>query len=80
MSLVYYFTYNSRVYAVLYHTTDSNIVNYKSVFSLVARSLKFGYVPETVVSPETPSIFSVITTTTYGVATTTGSVSTTVIE
>ncbi len=42
--LVYYFIYNNRVYVLLYHTTDSSIVNYKVVISLVARSLDFGFI------------------------------------
>lgn len=40
-NLVYYFLNNDKVYVLLYHTTDSMIVNYKSVLSLVARSLNF---------------------------------------
>lgn len=40
-NLVYYFIKDNRVYVLLYHTTDSMIVNYKSVLSLVARSLDF---------------------------------------
>ena len=40
--LVYYFVYNNKVYVLLYHTTDSSVVNYKAVISLVARSLNFG--------------------------------------
>lgn len=50
--LVYYFVYNNKVYTILYHTTDSNFVNYKSVISLMARSFKFGYIPEIVVPQE----------------------------
>jgi len=40
-NLVYYFINNNRVYVFLYHTTDSMIVNYKSVLSLMVRSLDF---------------------------------------
>lgn len=46
--LVYYFVYNGKVYVLLYHTTNSSVVNYKSVFSLVARSLNFDiFIPVT---------------------------------
>lgn len=40
-NLVYYFLNNDKVYVLLYHTTDTMIVNYKSVLSLVARSFDF---------------------------------------
>ncbi len=36
--LVYYFVDKNRVYAMVYHTTDSNTVNYKSVMLMMARS------------------------------------------
>lgn len=36
--LVYYFIDNSHVYVLIYHTTDSNTVNYRSVLLLLARS------------------------------------------
>lgn len=39
--LVYYFYNESRVYAILYHTTDSNVLNYKSVLTMIARSFRF---------------------------------------
>lgn len=39
-SLVYYFSDNSHVYVLLYHTTDSNIVNYRSVLVMMARSFR----------------------------------------
>lgn len=37
-SLVYYFYDAEHVYVVLYHTTDSRVVNYRSVISMMARS------------------------------------------
>lgn len=39
-SLVYYFYDNNHVYVLLYHTTDSNAVNYRSVMVMVARSFR----------------------------------------
>lgn len=36
--LVYYFYDTEHVYVVLYHTTDSRVVNYRSVISMMARS------------------------------------------
>ncbi len=75
-SLVYYFVYNNKVYVLLYHTTDSSVVNYKAVISLVARSLNFGLTAPVLI-PQEPLITapsSTITTTT--VSTTTVSTST----
>lgn len=40
-NLVYYFVYNGKVYVFLYHTTEFMVVNYKSVLSLMIRSLDF---------------------------------------
>lgn len=39
--LVYYFVDKEHVYVFTYHTTDSNIVNYKSVLLMMARSFSF---------------------------------------
>ncbi|MDO9509921.1 MAG: hypothetical protein Q7J14_01370 [Candidatus Magasanikbacteria bacterium] len=76
--LVYYFVYNNKVYAVLYHTTDSNFVNYKAIISLVARSLKFGYSFEVVVPQELLDVIPTSTQTTTGsIENTTGSTDTT---
>ena len=45
-SLVYYFTDSAHVYAVIYHTTDSNTVNFRSVMVMMARSFRTaGFVP-----------------------------------
>ncbi len=45
-NLVYYFTDNSHVYVLLYHTTDSNIVNYRSILVMMARSFRTqGFAP-----------------------------------
>lgn len=55
-SLVYYFYDTSHVYALIYHTTDSNIVNYKSVMVMVARSFKSpSFVPPEPGSPAATS-------------------------
>jgi len=79
--LVYYFVYNNKVYAVLYHTTDSNIVNYKAIISLVARSLKFGYSPVLITPQELLVSIPISSETTTGsITTTTDSVSSTVLE
>lgn len=60
--LVYYFVNNDKVYVLLYHTTDSSIVNYKSVFALVARSFDFQISEQTVLEEQTPLINSTSTT------------------
>ncbi len=36
--LVYYFPTNTRVYTLIFHTTDSNIVNFRSIIKIMARS------------------------------------------
>ncbi|MFA6486256.1 MAG: hypothetical protein WCT40_02730 [Candidatus Magasanikbacteria bacterium] len=38
--LIYYFGDATHVYALLYHTTDSNTVNYRSVINMMARSFR----------------------------------------
>ena len=60
--LVYYFVNNDKVYVLLYHTTDSSIVNYKSVFALVARSFDFKISEQTVLEEQMPLINSTSTT------------------
>jgi hypothetical protein len=45
-SLVYYFYDSNHVYVLLYHTTDSNAVHYRSVMVMMARSFRSaGFVP-----------------------------------
>lgn len=45
-NLVYYFTDNAHVYTIIYHTTDSNVVNFRSVIVMMARSfMSAGFVP-----------------------------------
>ncbi|HSR89493.1 MAG TPA: hypothetical protein VLK22_03850 [Candidatus Udaeobacter sp.] len=45
-NLVYYFTDNNHVYVLVYHTTDSNTVNFRSVMVMIARSFRSaGFVP-----------------------------------
>lgn len=49
-NLVYYFMDDNHVYVVVYHTTDSNVVNYRSVMVMLARSFRTpGFVPSEVV-------------------------------
>lgn len=53
-SLVYYFMDDNHVYVMVYHTTDSNVVNYRSVAVMMARSFRSpGFTPPEVVSPST---------------------------
>ncbi|OGH91701.1 MAG: hypothetical protein A2534_04860 [Candidatus Magasanikbacteria bacterium RIFOXYD2_FULL_39_9] len=45
-SLVYYFADSAHVYAIIYHTTDSNTVNFRSIIVMMARSFRTaGFVP-----------------------------------
>jgi len=39
-NLVFYFADSGHVFAILYHTTDSNTVNYRSVMTMLARSFR----------------------------------------
>lgn len=39
-NLVYYFMDDSHIYVMVYHTTDSNVVNYRSVMVMMARSFR----------------------------------------
>ncbi|MFA7653976.1 MAG: hypothetical protein WCX97_02945 [Candidatus Magasanikbacteria bacterium] len=39
-NLVYYFSDNNHVYVILYHTTDSVSINYRSVITMMARSFR----------------------------------------
>lgn len=38
--LVYYFESQDKVYVIVYHTTDSTVVNYRSIIKLTARSFE----------------------------------------
>ncbi len=38
--LTYYFTDGRLVYAIIYHTTDSDVVNYRAVIKMMARSFQ----------------------------------------
>ncbi len=49
-NLVYYFTDSQHVYVLLYHTTDSNTVNFRSVMVMMARSFR----SKDFVMPENP--------------------------
>jgi len=40
--LVYFILKNNKIFGIFYHTTDSNIVNYKIVITMMARSFQFG--------------------------------------
>jgi len=48
--LVYYFTDGQKVFVIAYHTTDSNVINYRSIVKMIARSFRMvgniGIVPE----------------------------------
>ncbi|MDD2758186.1 MAG: hypothetical protein PHD72_02315 [Patescibacteria group bacterium] len=55
--LVYYFISNNRLYALVYHTTNSNVVNYKIVLEIMARSFQTDVPPETVATPATTVVF-----------------------
>jgi hypothetical protein len=52
-SLVYYFFDNNHVYVMLYHTTDSSVVNYRSVMVMMARSFKSAQfiIPDNISAP-----------------------------
>lgn len=39
-NLVYYFVDGNHVHVLIYHTTDSNVVNYRSVLVMMARSFR----------------------------------------
>ncbi len=38
--LVYYFSDRTHVYVMLYHTTDSNVINFRSAITMMARSFR----------------------------------------
>jgi hypothetical protein len=40
--LTYYFATPNRVYVIVYHTTDSDVVNYRTVGKVMARSFVTG--------------------------------------
>jgi hypothetical protein len=44
--LVYFFPKDDKIFGIFYHTTDSNIINYKIVAKLIARSFQFGNITE----------------------------------
>ncbi len=44
--LVYFLPKGNQVFVILYHTTDSNIVNYRLVIKMIARSFQFGNATE----------------------------------
>lgn len=51
-NLVYYFTDDTHVYVMVYHTTDSNVVNFRSVMVMMARSFRSsGFVPPEIIPP-----------------------------
>ncbi|MEK7131435.1 MAG: hypothetical protein AAB797_01715, partial [Patescibacteria group bacterium] len=51
-NLVYYFMDDTRVYVMIYHTTDSNVVNYRSVMVMMARSFRsVGFTPPEIIPP-----------------------------
>lgn len=44
--LVYFFPKDDKVFGIFYHTTDSNIINYKIAAKMLARSFQFGNITE----------------------------------
>jgi len=49
-NLVYYFMDDNHIYAMVYHTTDSNAVNYRSVIVMMARSFRSpGFTPSEII-------------------------------
>jgi hypothetical protein len=51
-NLVYYFEDGIHVYVLVYHTTDSNVVNFRSAMVMMARSFRSaGFVPPEVTPP-----------------------------
>lgn len=51
-NLVYYFMDDNHVYVMVYHTTDSNAVNYRSVMVMMARSFRSpGFTPPEIIPP-----------------------------
>lgn len=51
-NLVYYFMDDNRVYVMVYHTTDSNVVNFRSIMVMMARSFRTpGFVPPETTPP-----------------------------
>ncbi len=74
--LVYFFPKDDKMVAVIYHTTDSSIVNYKIVAVMMARSFQFGQasaIPDRVVenNMSNPTVSSSSTTSTILSATST---------
>lgn len=41
-NLVYFFPKGDKMFMILYHTTDSSIINYRIVIKMLARSFQFG--------------------------------------
>lgn len=41
-SLVYFFQKGNQIFSILYHTTDSTVINYRMVIKMLARSFQFG--------------------------------------
>ncbi|OGH90231.1 MAG: hypothetical protein A2537_02015 [Candidatus Magasanikbacteria bacterium RIFOXYD2_FULL_36_9] len=40
--LVYFFQNGNKIFSIIYHTTDSTVVNYRQVIKMLARSFQFG--------------------------------------
>lgn len=55
-NLVYYFMDDNHIYAMIYHTTDSNAVNYRSAMVMMARSFRTpGFAPLEIAPPAAES-------------------------
>ncbi len=51
-NLVYYFMDDKNVFVMVYHTTDSNTVNYRSIMVMMARSFRSpGFTPPEIIPP-----------------------------
>lgn len=53
-NLVYYFTDAKHVYVLLYHTTDSTVVNYRMVMQMMANSLRLNDNNNSIAMPASP--------------------------
>lgn len=64
-NLVYYFETPRRVYVMLYHTTDSNVVNFEMVIKMMARSFRLPTTEEVLPNlvVEESGVETVVTTT-----------------
>lgn len=55
-NLVYFFPKGNQVFSIIYHTTDSSVVNYRIVIKMLARSFQFGNSSEVPARPIEESV------------------------